>query len=292
MNRFWQNLLGWPLLILLLIAALWCVAEVVAEARFTPAPIGNLHRISFEEDSSHQIVMRLPIGWEPETLPNSSDGTTKLVFQHKGQAYPSVYLEAKSAKDTSQADWVKQHVDEPKLELLADVTESNWAFDTQRAVRWRAVNRNPAQLEIETVRSNVHFLVRVFYGSGTDEVRQTVRNIIDQMHLAAVPKSTNSDADTPTETESEQTPVVKNDEEQAFAMGNGTEVTTARRMRLNALIWVLAILVVLIVVHVCLSVAEVNERIRDTKRLMAALRRGVPLGRAWDPPETEDTPPP
>lgn len=292
MNRFWQSLLGWPLLFLLLIAALWCVAEVVAEARFTPPPIGQLHRISLGKDSSHQIVMRLPLGWEPEKLPGLSEGTTKLVFQNNAKVYPSVYLEANLVKETSQADWIKQHADEPELSLLTEMTESKWAVDTHRAVRWRTLSSNPTQLEIETVRSDVHFLVRVFYESGPEEVRQTVRNIVDQMHVVAVPDSTDFDSETPTETDTEQTPVVNRDNEPAFAMSIGTEVTTARRTRVNALIWVLVILVVLIVVHVCLSVAEVNERIRDTKRLMAALRRGVPLGRVWDPPETEDTPPP
>ncbi|WP_166832078.1 hypothetical protein [Thalassoroseus pseudoceratinae] len=114
--------------------------------------------------------------------------------------------------------------------------------------------------------------------TGGEEFRQTIRNIVDQLRIE--------------QTSNEPKPVAKTrpiaDKNAKFAMGNGTERMTARKSRMTVFSWSLAILTILIIVHLWLSVIDVNSRIRNTTRLMTAIRQGTPLGRVWKESETED----
>ncbi|WP_166832080.1 hypothetical protein [Thalassoroseus pseudoceratinae] len=141
MKRFWQSLFGWPLLFLLLIAALWCAAEVIAEARFNPPPPGILHRLNVGEDSSRCLVLRIPIGWEPQQVPPRAPDYMTAVFLRATDSYPSVYVKAKVLEETQPLDWSGRHADAQRIRLLAETTNSKWVFDSERKVRWRTVTQ-------------------------------------------------------------------------------------------------------------------------------------------------------
>ena len=282
------------MLLLLLIAALWCVAEAIAEARFNPAPLGTTHHICLDEESSRQITLRLPAGWEPDQLPSTSTKLAKVVFQHAPQPYPSVYIEAVTGSDANETEWSRQFTGDMQLPLLDKLTDSQWAYDVERKTRWRTVEKqSPMRVELELLRSDVHSLIRIFHATENSQAfRETVCNIVDQfqIELTTDTPAAQSSESVASKTVTPQTPAA-DDEKVEFVMGNGLELITAKQTRLTALIWTIAVLALLIAVHLYLSVIEVNERVRDTKRFMSAIRRGVPLGRAWNLPNTKDTPP-
>jgi hypothetical protein len=258
---------------MVVIAALELVVEVddLLHGKY-PAP-GRRHHVAFARSPACSFSITMPQRWVPRQLrPPRRDSRVERISFEAGRAFlPLVLVEVQQiaefdSRPSTESDLL------PKQTLLAVGESSQRYFDPQRGLIW-ARNRK-GTIRVEYSRQAETLLIQFVPGTTLPSFEDAdVVKVVDSLKFEEQP------FDLPNEVVT-TAPTSASGEKPEFMMGTGMERQEARLARLSALLIGEGIFACIAVIYVLLYRQESNQRIRETNRIMRAIRSGLSFSKA------------